>query len=701
VKHRDLVYEIGTEEIPASYLPPAARQLRDAAEAFLRENRLKARNVETHATPRRLVLFVQGLPVAQEDRTEEVTGPPWKAAFDAEGKPTRAAEGFARGRGLSIDDLHEVQTERGPYVGATVTIEGRRTGELLASALPEITGQLDFPKTMVWGPARFEFARPIRWILALWDGDIIPFEIEGVASGRTTFGHRILAKGPFRVKKASDYEAALAKGRVALRTTDRARTITGLLEETAKQVGGHVVSDPGLVEEVSYLVESPSVFASDFDEEFLELPAAVIRTAMRDHQRYFAVEGADGELLPRFLCVTNSSAESVERVKDGNRRVLRARLDDARFYWNEDLKTKLVDKVPELGAVVWLDGFGSLEDKTRRIEKLAGGLAEVVAPQEMDAVARAALLSKTDLVTEMIRDGKEFTSLQGVMGRAYALENGEPKVVALALEEQYRPRFAGDGLPSTGVGAALAVADRLDTMVGVWAAGLRPTGSKDPFGLRRGALGVIRILLDRDLRLSVGELVERAADGYGARLEGRAELVEEVSEFVLDRLAQYLSDEEGIDADVVAAVVPWAGGNPVEARARCEALGRLRSQSREDFEALAAGFKRAKNILKKDRAAGPPSESLLVEAAERDLFHAFASVDRDVTAAESEQRYGDAFAGLARLRTPIDTFFDSVMVLTDDESLRENRLRLLGRIVDRVQGLADLSRLATREETKV
>ncbi len=522
MKKHDLVFELGTEEIPAGYLPPAANQLCEAARGFLSEHRLEADGVETHATPRRLVLVVRGLPEAQEDRTEEVTGPPWKAAFDAEGNPTKAAEGFARGRGLDVKDLRQVETDRGPYVGATVTISGRPTVDLLAAALPEMTAALAFPKTMVWGPSRFRFARPIRWILALFGSDVVPFEIEGVASDRATYGHRILAKGPFTVKKAGDYEKALEKGRVVLRASDRQERIGELLAATAKEAGGSLISDPALVEEVSYLVETPSAFVSDFDEEFLQLPAPVVKTAMRDHQRYFAVEDSRGKLLPRFLCVANSAPESVDQVNEGNRRVLRARLDDARFYWNEDLKTKLADKVPQLGAVVWLEGFGSLEDKTRRLEKLASGLADTVAPDEKDIVARAALLAKTDLVTEMIRDGKEFTSLQGVMGREYALENGEPAGVALALEEQYRPRFAGDDLPSSAPGAALALADRVDTMVGVWAAGLRPTASKDPFALRRGALGVIRILLDRGLSLRIEDLVDRAADEYGDLLSDRA-----------------------------------------------------------------------------------------------------------------------------------------------------------------------------------
>jgi len=699
VKKLDLVFELGTEEIPAGYLPPAARQLREGAERFLADHRLEAAAVETHATPRRLVLMMPGLAEAQEDRTEEVTGPPWHAAFDADGKPTKAAEGFARGRGLEPKDLRRVETGRGPYVGATVTVRGRPTIELLAAALPELIAALDFPKTMVWGPQRFRFARPIRWILALFGSDVVPFEVEGVAAGRVTYGHRVLAKGPFTLKKAADYEKALEKGRVVLRASERARRITELLETTAREAGGALVPDPGLVEEVSYLVETPSAFASDFDEEFLELPDPVVTTAMRDHQRYFAVADPHGRLLPRFLCVANSAPEAVDRVKDGNRRVLRARLDDARFYWNEDRKTRLADKVPQLAGVVWLEGYGSLADKTRRLEKLASSLADAVAPGEGDTVARAALLAKTDLVTEMIRDGKEFTALQGVMGREYALANGEPPAVALALEEQYRPRFAGDDLPSSGPGAALALADRIDTMVGVWAAGLKPTSSKDPFALRRGALGVIRILLDRELPLRIEDLVDRAAEGYGDLLADRAGLVREVTEFVRDRMSRFLTDEQGFEADVVAAVVPSAGGNPLDARARCAALGTLRSEHREDFDALAAGFKRAKNILKKDRADGEPTADRLAEDAERALYEAWRAVDAEVAAAERDRRYRDAFAGLARLRAPIDAFFDSVMVLTEDPALRENRLRLLGSIVDRVLGLADLSRLSVRDET--
>jgi glycyl-tRNA synthetase beta chain len=426
----------------------------------------------------------------------------------------------------------------------------------------------------------------------------------------------------------------------------------------------------------------------------------VITTAMRDHQRYFAVERSDGELLARFVCIANSAPEAADRVTNGNQRVLRARLDDARFYWNEDLRTSLADKVPQLAKVVWLEGFGSLKDKTDRIVRLAKHLART-AGLDADATGvleRAALLAKTDLVTEMIKDGKEFTALQGVIGREYARENGEPDAVGRAIEEQYRPRFAGDALPASGPGALLAIADRLDTLVGVWAAGMVPSGSKDPFGLRRGALGVIRILLDRGMNLAIEDLLRTAAAGYGDLVSDPEGLVREASEFVRDRLAGHLVDEEGYEPDIVAAVVRVAGGDPLDARARAGALSELRSTDPDGFAALAAGFKRAKNILKKGSADGPPQPERLVEEAEKKLFEAFTAVDAQVAAAEAEHRYRDALPGLASLRAPIDDFFDTVLVMTEDEAVRDNRLRLLGRIVDRIQGLADLARITPPEE---
>jgi glycyl-tRNA synthetase beta chain len=701
VSRKDLVYEIGTEEIPAGYIPPAAAQLRAEAEELFAEARLEPESVETHATPRRLVLMVRGLPERQEDRTEEVTGPPWKAAFDADGNPTKAAQGFAKGRGLDVTDLRKVETEKGPYVGATVKIAGKATVDLLAEALPEITSRIDFPKTMRWGPGRARFARPVRWLLALLGEDVIPFRIENAESGRMTYGHRILAKGPFEVKSAAEYETALQEGRVMLRAADRAARIADLLGAAAKEAGGALVPDPELVEEVAYLVETPSVFVGRFDPEFLDLPAPVIVTAMRDHQRYFAVADGAGKLLPCFLCVANSAPEAVSQVLDGNQRVLRARLDDARFYWNEDLKTTLEQKVPRLERVLWLEGFGSLRDKTDRIARLAAKLAEGL-PEDVRAVTeRAARLSKADLVTEMIKDGKEFTALQGVIGREYARRQGEPEAVAQALEEQYRPRFAGDALPRSDAGACVALADRLDTMAGVWAAGLKPTGSKDPFGLRRIALGIVRILLDRRRDVSVRTLLAAAVEGYGAAVKDPESVVAEAAEFVRDRVAGYLTEEEGFHADVVAAVVPVAGENPLDARARTEALARLRDARGEELEVLAAGFKRAKNILKKDSAEGRPEAGLLKEPAERALFDAFTEIDGRVAEAQRQHRYADAFTELAALRAPIDAFFDGVMVLVDDPAVRNNRLRLLGRIVDRVQGLADLSRVAVAEEQRV
>jgi len=701
VSRKDLVYEIGTEEIPAGYLPPAVAQLRSEAEKLFAEERLDPESVETHATPRRIVLFVRGLPERQEDRTEEVTGPPWKAAFDADGNPTKAAQGFARGRGLDVSDLRKVETDKGPYVGATVKIAGKATADLLAEALPAITARLSFPKTMRWGPKRARFARPVRWLLALLGEDVIPFRFENAESGRMTFGHRILAKGPFEVKSAAGYEAALEKGLVTLRAEDRMARIGGMLEAAAAEAGGKLVPDPELVEEVAYLVETPSVFVGRFDKEFLDLPAPVIVTAMRDHQRYFAVEDAAGKLLPCFLCVANSAPEAVSQVLDGNQRVLRARLDDARFYWNEDLKTTLEQKVPRLRRVVWLEGFGSLFDKSERVARLAGKLAEGLPADARAVTERAAKIAKADLVTEMIKDGKEFTALQGVIGREYALRQGEPAPVALALEEQYRPRYAGDALPESDAGACLALADRLDTLAGVWAAGLKPTGSKDPFALRRSALGIIRILLDRGRDVSVRALLADAVQGYGDLVKDPEAIVAEAAEFVRDRVGGYLTDEEGFHADVVAAVVPVAGENPLDARARTSALAQLRDTRGEELGVLAAGFKRAKNILKKDSAAGAPEAGLLQESAERALFEAFTQVDGRVAEAQREHRYADAFTELAALRAPIDAFFDGVMVLVDDPAVRTNRLRLLGRIVDRVQGLADLSRVAVAEEQKV
>ena len=581
-------------------------------------------------------------------------------------------------------------------MGATVVVVGRETKELLAEALPELTGRLNFPKTMRWGPRRFRFPRPIRWLLALLGEEIVPFEIEGVKTGRLTYGHRILARGPFEVARAADYEAALAEGLVTLRADERKARIENCLQEAAKEAGGMVVPDERLVEEVCYLVETPSVLASSFDEEFLELPAPVVITAMRDHQRYFAVSGSGGNLLPRFLCVTNSAPAAAAQVRDGNQRVLRARLDDARFYWNEDLKSTLEEKVPSLGSVVWLEGFGSLEDKSRRLCVLAEELTAAHAPQASATVRRAALLAKTDLVTEMIRDGKEFTSLQGVIGREYALRNGEPPEVALAIEEQYLPRFAGDELPRSAAGAFLALADRLDTLVGVWAAGLKPTGNKDPFALRRSAVGIIRILLARELDLRIGSLIRRSAELYGELLADASGIASEAAAFVRDRLLSFFV-EEGSAADVAAAVIPVSGGNPLDARARVQALTKFRSARPEEFEALAAGFKRAKNILKKDSEAGEPTADALTEKAEKALYEAYRAVERQVAEAERERRYEEALAELARLRAPIDTFFDEVMVLVDDEAVRKNRLRLLGRIVENVQGLADLSRISPRE----
>jgi glycyl-tRNA synthetase beta chain len=693
---QDLVYEIGVEEIPAGYLPPAARQLREEFERVLTGAGLSSASLETDATPRRLVLLARGIPPRQDDRSVETLGPPWNAAFDESGVPTKAAVGFAKGRGLDPGALRKIETERGPYAGATVLVKGRETKELLAESLPRITQQLAFPKTMKWGPARLRFARPIRWLLALFGDDVIPFELEGVRSGHVTWGHRILSPGPFEVRAAQDYEEALKRGRVILRAADRAQRIETLLQEAASRAGGVLIEDPELVQEVSYLVETPSVIDSTFDEEFLQLPAPVIITAMRDHQRYFALRDSSGRLSPRFLCVANSAPESAPQVREGNQRVLRARLDDARFYWNEDLKTTLEEKVPKLASVVWLEGFGSLLDKSSRLATLSSELAAAFAPAAADTARRAAFLSKADLVTEMIKDGKQFAALQGVMGREYALRNGEPEAVAQAIFEQHLPRFAGDDLPASDAGAVLALADRLDTLTGVWGAGQRPTGSKDPFALRRGALGILRIILNRRWNISTRQWTLRAAELFGELLPNGKTVVDEIALFIEDRLAGIFI-EEGIAADAASAVLASSGDNPVDAWERARALERIRSARRSEFEALAAGLKRAKNILKKDSAAGEPSSALLAHEKEKALHAALVEVSRRVESSAQGRRYEEALAELAKLRAPIDAFFDSVMVLVDDESIRQNRLRLLGRIVDRIQSIADLSRLSLPE----
>lgn len=692
---KSFLLEVGVEEIPAGYIPPALEQLRGDCERLLAELRLSAPGAGVRAlgTPRRLAIVASGVLDRQEDREVVSLGPAKRAAFDAGGSPTKAAIGFARSRGLAVEALEVVTSEKGEYVAARVLERGETAAALLAARLPAIVAGLRFPKSMRWDGSGVLFARPIRWLVALLGAEPLAVRVGAVESGRCTWGHRFVAPGPFEIASADEYETALRRGAVVADVAERRAAIAAALDAAARAAGGRMVADEDLLDQVAFLVETPAALAGSFDPRHLSLPREVIVTAMKEHQRYFSVEDAGGTLLPRFLSVVNvppGDAARLDTVRRGNERVLAARLEDAEFYWGEDQKTPLRAKVPLLDRVVWQEALGTVGEKARRIERLALALASGPFAPARGVVSSAAPLLKADLVTDMIQDGKEFTKLQGFMGREYALRSGEPREVADSIFEHYLPRFAGDRLPASPAGALLSIADKLDTIVGCFGIGLAPTGSQDPFALRRLARGVLRILRDRDAPWEMPAAVRHAIVAYERKLRvEEPKLVEEVSAFFAERLKNLLV-EEGIAYDAVDAVLAVTQ-RPRDVEERARAIDASRGSP--DFARLAIGFKRVANILKGVGATGAVREARLAEQPEKDLHAALALAAPRLDAAVATRAHAEAMAVLLGLRGVIDALFDTVLVMADDPALRANRLALLGEVRTLFLRFADLSRI--------
>ena len=696
-----LVFEIGTEAIPAGYLAPALAAMEERARARLTELRLGSERVRSRGTPNRLVLEIDGLASRQEDLTRNVQGPRADAAF-RDGKPTQAAEGFARKNSVSVDALERVVTDRGEFVQATVHETGRATAEVLPEFLAALVSELPWPKTMRWNDTGFLFPRPIRWVLCLLDQAVIPVPVAGIQAGRTTVGHRLLGPGEHDVASAGDLETVLARAGVVLDPVARRTSIAEQLGTAGDRLHGRVVADDGLLDEVVFLVEHPTVYAGSFDPEFLALPREIVVTAMRSHQRYFAVEDAQGKLMPHFLVVCDGEWAEPTLVRAGNERVLRARLADARFYWDTDLKTGLEAMAVGLNKVVWLEKVGTLAEKSCRVagltESLGSRLFGAAWDAQREAAAQAAKLAKADLGSEMIKDGKEFTGLQGVVGARYAEALGESPAVVQALAEQYLPRGADDPLPATPVGTALAMADRADTIAGCWAAGFVPSGSQDPYGLRRAGNGLVRMLLEKELHLDLEAVLAEAVGALPPALH-RPELAGEVVGFLRERTAFFLR-ERGMSYDVVDAVLAADSTDPLDALARATALQAVRGEP--DLERLVVGFKRAANILKGVDSATLPDPAQVdwdrADPAERDLHQAATAAGQAVAEAATSRDYPAMLRALLGLRAPIDTFFDKVMVMAEDPDERGRRLALLAAVRGLFEHLSDLSRIVIEGE---
>jgi len=688
---RDAVLEIGTEEIPARFMPDALEQIEREGGRLLSEERVAHGTVRAFGTPRRLVLYVEGVAPIGPPMVRETKGPAYNVAFDAAGNPTRAAEGFARSRGVRVQDLIVKEEPKGRFVYAVSREPGRPAKEALASAFLRLVTTLSFPKSMRWSDREFRFARPIRWILALFGDEVVPFEVDGIRAGRLSSGHRFLTTGVLEVAKAEDYIEVLRRAYCMVDHRERRHVISKGAREAAEAVGGRVVEDPGLLEELTFLAEHPVPFVGRFDPDMLRLPREVIVTPMRDHQRYFPVEDGAGRLMPAFVAVRDGLPSRLDAVRRGNERVLAARLEDAKFFYEEDTKAPLERCIGGLAGVVFHEELGTMLDKTSRIEELAVDIADRLGlPSDARAVvARAARLCKADLVTHMV---KEFPELQGIMGAEYARVGGEEEGVARAIFEHYLPRFAGDDLPESKPGIALALADKMDTLAGFFGIGIRPSGSEDPFALRRQVAGVVSILLERKVRVSASWLALRSASLF--ERAGVLKLPpEEVSEAILDFMRQRLRlslIDRGIRYDLVDAALGAGFDDVPDALARAEALAS--ASGTEEFGRAVTSYTRASRIAgAADR--GEVSESVLCEPAERALFAAYLDARDRVAARVREGDYTGALAAMAALAGPIDDFFREVLVMAEDESLRRNRLALLARVAGLSRGIADLSKV--------
>ena len=676
---RDLLFEIGTEEIPAHVMPHLLEDLAQLAETMLKEHRLSYEKVRTLGTPRRAALIVMGLAERQEDINTETRGPSVAIAFDADGNPTKAGAGFARGQGVDPSAL----IQRDGYVYASVHESGAATAELLTSLLPDLVRAIPLPNSMRWGDLDFRFIRPIRWFVALYGTEIVPFTLAGVTSGNHSRGHRTLAPADFVITSAADYEAACEKAYIIVDPERRRAMSCEQITETAKACGGTAEITPDLLEEVLYLVEYPTALSGSFEEKYLALPAEAVITPMRDHQRYFPVKAADGSLLPAFITVRNGGKAHLDVVAHGNERVLRARLADAQFFFDEDRKKSLAEHREKLKTVVFQRGLGSMYEKTERLMALTTAIVEEMAAGDADGTAladarRAAELSKADLVTGMVT---EFTELQGIMGREYALLDGESPAVACAIDEQYMPRFAGDELPQTPLGFALSAADKIDNIVGTFSQGRIPTGSQDPFGLRRQALGLVLMLIEQESTMLLSDLVDEACDLYDLE-EFRDKMQVYVADFIRLRLKNVLS-ERGVRYDVQEAVL---GDVDLVADVPVRAAYVERLLASEGGEALVQSFVRVGNIARS--VTGGTVDPALFKAEEEG---ALLSAYQAAAAARAEGE--DTLPAEQALGRAIDTFFDAVMVMDKDARVKENRLSLLKMIDDYLLETADYSKI--------
>jgi glycyl-tRNA synthetase len=692
----DFLLEVGCEEIPAAMLPGARDSLASSLRRTLEDRGLAASGCRGYCTPRRLAVLLTGLPARQKDRTEQVVGPPARAAFDATGAPTPAAVGFARAQGIEPSALKRVSTPRGEYVGHEKLIRGRSGPEILQEVVPEVVRALGFPKTMRWENQPLSFVRPIRWLAALWNDQVLPVAVAGVSSGRRSFGHRALGNRQVRLRQARDYAGALKKAGVWADDVLRRKSIVAALGRGTAAARGTLLRHEGTLEEVTHLVEAPLVLAGGFDSSFLALPREILLATMRHHQKYFGIVDRRGALLPRFLAVADQHADRGGIIRHGNERVLRARLDDARFFWGEDRKIRLEERAGRLRGILFHDKLGTMTQRVERLRALAPELAGQLKEVDPASLERAVMLCKLDLTSEMV---KEFPELQGIMGGIYAREQGEREEVCEAIYEHYRPASLDEETPRAPLGCALSIVDRLDTLAALFAVGEAPTGSRDPFGLRRTGQGLVKILLDRALHLPLDTLLAKAMEVVELQeapiVGSRRDRLQALGEFIRGRV-RFILEQAGHRFDLVNAALASGGLDPLDVRLRVAALESLREDA--NFAAISLSFKRIRKILAQAAQEVSLDPGALREEAERRLYERLSEARQRLGELVARRDYVQALQILAALRPPIDLFFDKVLVMDKDPVLRRSRLGLLRALSEMFLSLADFSEVAVEGE---
>ncbi len=688
--NNQLIFEIGTEEIPAGYILPALAILKDNLANGLQELGLTRGGITTAATPRRFVICVEDLQDRQPDKVEEILGPPKKAAYDSDGNPTKAAQGFAKSKGAELADIQIAKTAKGEYLMIRQEIKGRATEELMAELLPELIKSIPFPKSMRWGATHTSFARPIQWLLALYNSKVIPFSVDGVGqAGDITYGHRFMSPDKIKVEDYQQYKNDLRKNHVLVDPTERKEAVRKEINAAALASNSQILPDEDLVETVANLVESPHAILGSFDEKFLTLPKDALITSMREHQKYFALVDEHGQLKPNFIAVNNTGVKDKVLGAEGHQRVLRARLEDGLFFFKADQKRKLADRVADLDGLIFQAKLGTMREKAMRIQALASFLAKQIDPDLVEEAERAAYLAKADLLTEMVN---EFPSLQGLMGRDYATLDGESRDVALAIAEHYMPVRAASPLPASILGAIVSLADRIDTIAGCFGIGQKPSGTADPFGLRRQSLGLIRIIQDKKFSLSINELIDEAMRLYGDKLSVDHKTAKQNAvDFIKGR---FVNDQTGrIPGETVKAVVSVCFDDIVDINYRIKALDTISHQ--ESFPLLAGSFKRVMNIIK-DHQGTQPRADLFKVPEETGLHNSYQQISKEAEPLLKNHDYLAAMEVILKMKEPVDLFFDKVMVMDDDPAVRDNRLNLLSTIAELFLQVGDFSKMTMK-----